>query len=71
MKNKYYPDKSDKEIEVMISELTPFQRKKFEVSMINLENQRQALLVACFYPLDLEEKNENKRYSRLESREKN
>ncbi len=56
MEPKYYSGKSDEEIEAMIGKLTPFQRKKFEVSMINSENQRQALLIASSYPRDMEEK---------------
>ena len=56
METEYYSGKTDEEIEAMIGELTPFQRKRFEVSMINSENQRQALIVAQSYPIDLEEK---------------
>lgn len=56
METKYYPGKIDKEIEEMIGELTPFQRKKFEVSMTNFENKRQALFCASAYPRDMEEK---------------
>jgi len=56
METKYYSGKTDEEIEAMIGNLTPFQRKKFEVSMINFENQRQALFVSSSYPLDIEEK---------------
>ncbi len=54
METKYYSGKTDEEIEAMIGKLTPFQRKKFGVCMINSENQRQALLVAESYPKDLE-----------------
>ena len=56
METKYYPGKTDEEIEEMIGKLTPFQRKRFEVCMINFENQRQALFVSSSYPLDIEEK---------------